>query len=294
MGHMTIEELEFKLGIVDDKAISAEDAKLDARTPEVQALWKSLARDAQIYSYSTPLFSLKKTSHGDVLRLAGSGTFLAKGSAHYILTAGHVWHEALKCGDYVGVTLREVYDHTCLLEVAHILTYEPDRPAAWNEWGPDLILLRIPDVRAGEIKAFKAFYEMQAGLRSLVTLDRNETYLLVGTPSVLGSYTQNHASVQLFGMWVGTPKTYTHNQWDYFDVEAALRPPSDANTFGGVSGGGLWRVQIYSPPGTDRIESVSVLEGVAFYELGTSKGEGIVRCHGLQSIQTVLDALPKA
>ena len=35
-----------------------------------------------------------------------------------------------------------------------------------------------------------------------MTHDRNETYLLVGTPSVLGSYTQNHASVELLGMWV--------------------------------------------------------------------------------------------
>jgi len=277
MADMTIEELE---------------AKLDAKTPEALALWKSLARDAQIYS--TPLFSLSKASEGDVLKLAGSGTFLAKAGAHYILTAGHVWHQALKSADYVGVTLREIHDHTCLLEVAHILTYEPDRPGIWNEWGPDLILLRIPDVRVGEIKAFKAFYEMEAGLRSLVTLDRNETHLLVGTPKVLGSYTQNHASVQLFGMWVGNPKIYTHNQWDYFDVKAALHPPSDANTFGGVSGGGLWRVQIYSPPGNGRIESAVVLEGVAFYELGTSKGEGVVRCHGLQSIQKVLDVLPNA
>jgi len=214
---------------------------------------------------STPLFALWKTSQSDVLKLAGSGTLLAKGGAHYILIASHVWHEVLKVADYVGVTLREVYDHTCILERPFILTYELDRPAAWNEWGPDLILLRIPDVSVGEIKAFKVFYEMEAGLRSLVTLDRNETYLLVGTPSVLGSYTRNHASVQLFGMWVGTPKTYTHNQWDYFDVKAALYPPSDANTFGGVSGGGLWRVQLYSPPESDRIESVFVLEGVAFY-----------------------------
>ena len=263
------------------------EAKLDANTPEAQALWNTLARGAQMYS--TPLFALSKTAQGDLLKLAGSGTLLAKGDTQYILTAAHVWHEMLKSADYVGVTLREVYDHTCLLETASIVPYGPERPASWGAWGPDLILLGIPAVRVGEIKAFKVFYEMDAGLSAMVTYDRNETYLLAGTPVVLGSYTQNHASVQLLGMWVGTPQLYTHEGWDYFDVKAALHPPSEANTFGGVSGGGLWRVQIYSAPETDRVESAVALEGVAFYELGTTKGEGIIRCHGIQSIREALD-----
>ncbi len=112
-GDMTIEELE---------------ASLDAKTPESETLWRRFARDAQICS--TPLFSLSKASGGDVLRLAGSGTLLAHDESHYILTAAHVWHEVLKHADFVGVTLREVYDHTCLLEVSTILTYGPERPKA--------------------------------------------------------------------------------------------------------------------------------------------------------------------
>ena len=226
---MTIEELE---------------AAIFAKTPEAEELWKTFAREAQMYS--TPLFALAKAPQGDLLNLAGSGTLLMKGDNHYILTAGHVWHEVLKDADFVGVTLREIYDHTCLLEASSILAYEPAHPAEWGELGPDVILLQIPAVRVGEIKAFKVFYEMDAGLKAMVTCDRNETYLLVGTPEVLGWYSQNHASVQLLAMWVGSPQLYTREGWDYFDVEAALHPSSEANTFGGVSGGGLWRVQIYS------------------------------------------------
>jgi hypothetical protein len=275
MTDMTLEELE---------------AKLDAKTPESQSLWNSLARGAQMYS--TPLFSVSKTARGDVLKLAGSGTLFAKVDAHYILTAAHVWHEMLKHADHVGVTLREVYDHTCLLQVDSIVAYEPEHPASWTAWGPDIVLLRIPEVRVGEIKAFKVFYEMDAALKGLVTHDRNETYVLIGTPIALGSYTQNHASVQLLAMWVGTPKLHIHEGWDYFDVKAALHPPSETSTFGGVSGGGLWRVQIYNPPGTERIDAAVVLEGVAFYELGTTKGEGMIRCHGVESIRKALAALP--
>lgn len=272
---MTIEELE---------------AAIFAKTSEAEELWKAFAREAQMYS--TPLFALAKAPHVAPLKLAGSGTLLMKGNYHYILTAGHVWHEVLKEADFVGVTLREIYDHTCLLETASIIAYEPEHPAEWGAWGPDVILLQIPSVRVGEIKAFKVFYEMDAGLKAMVTCDRNETYLLVGTPEVLGSYTQNHASVQLLAMWVGAPRPYTREGWDYFDVEAALQPSSEANTFGGVSGGGLWRVQIYSQPYTGQIASTMILEGQAFYELGTKNGKGVIRCHGAQSIRKALDLLP--
>jgi len=265
------------------------ETELFAKTPQADELWQRLGRDA--FMYSTPLFAVLNTSAGEVLRLAGSGTLLAKGNAHFILTAAHVWHEMLKGSNKVGVTLREIDDHSCMIETASIMPYEAEHPESWGEWGPDLVLQRIPPVRVGEIQAFKVFYEMDAGLSGLVTCDRNETYLLMGTPDVLGTYAQTHASVQMLGMWVGTPQCYRHGEWDYFDVQAALHPPSNANTFGGVSGGGLWRVQVYYNRDSARIDSVSALEGVAFYELGTTKGEGTIRCHGVESIRKALDAI---
>ena len=175
------------------------DEKLDAKTPEAARLWAMFARGAQIYS--TPLFSLKKTDEGHELNLTGSGTFVRQGDRYFILTAGHVWHEMLKKADFVGVTLREVHDHTCFIETKAIVPSGPDRPASWNEWGPDIIFLEIPAAGVGEIKAFKGFYEMDARMKAMIKADRNETYLLVGTPKVLGSYTQTYASVQLLGMW---------------------------------------------------------------------------------------------
>jgi hypothetical protein len=36
----------------------------------------------------------------------------------------------LKASSYVGVTLREVYDHTCLLETASLVPYEPEHPVS--------------------------------------------------------------------------------------------------------------------------------------------------------------------
>lgn len=60
-------------------------------------------------------------------------------------------------------------------------------------------------------------------------------------PKALRSYTHTHAhaSVKILGMWVGNPKSFTQNNWDYFDAKAALHPATRAESFGGVSGGAL-------------------------------------------------------
>jgi hypothetical protein len=61
-----------------------------------------------------------------------------------------------------------------------------------------------------------------------------------------------------------------------------------------MSGGGLWRVQFYPHSEKEEISSTIALEGVAFYELGTTEGKGIIRCHGTKSIQKVLESLMSA
>jgi hypothetical protein len=104
---------------------------------------------------------------------------------------------------------------------------------------PDIISLEIPQNRVGEVKAWKGFYEMEAGLKAMVDVDRSEAHLLVGTPSELGSFTQNHASVQILGMWDGAPMAVENGDWDYFDFKTRLQPHTQPGSFGGVSGGGL-------------------------------------------------------
>jgi hypothetical protein len=47
--------------------------------------------------------------------------------------------------------------------------------------GPDIIPLEIPVAKVGEIKAFRGFYEMDAGAMAMVKVDRSKTYLLAET-----------------------------------------------------------------------------------------------------------------
>jgi len=268
------------------------DAALNKNDEESLARWSQIARSAQMYS--TPLFALSAKHQGDLLTLAGSGTFLAYNDSYYILTAAHVWYERLRHADKIGVTLREHYDHACFLDRNMLVLFGPEKPVSWNEWGPDLVLLRIPPARVGEINAFKVFYDLDAGLRFQAKGERTETYLLVGTPKALGEYKQNHASVELMGFWVGLPVPFDHEGRTYIDVKAAIPPPSDVTTFGGVSGGGLWRVQIFCDEVTGKIDQRAILEGVAFYEFNVSSGCGTIRCHGIASIREVLAAIVDA
>jgi len=113
------------------------DEMLHADTPEATGIWESIARGGQLYS--TPLFSLRQTAAGDLLELAGSGTYLRKGERYFILTAAHVWHEMLKDSNFVGVTLREVDDHRCLIQMRSRPTVPFDLQFGMT-WDPTLLL----------------------------------------------------------------------------------------------------------------------------------------------------------
>jgi hypothetical protein len=116
--------------------------ELDAETPEATEQWNRIARDNWMYTVS--LFALSASPKGDVLALAGTCTLIAYESGHYILTAAHVWRKVLKGADKVGITLREIHDHTCLFEREAIVVSGPATMSSWTEWGPDVIFLRIP------------------------------------------------------------------------------------------------------------------------------------------------------
>jgi hypothetical protein len=88
--------------------------ELDALTSEATAEWNQIARDDWIYTAT--LFAWSHKPEGDLVSLAGTGRLVSYRDEHYILTAAHAWHQVLKRADRVGITLREVNDHSCLME----------------------------------------------------------------------------------------------------------------------------------------------------------------------------------
>jgi hypothetical protein len=217
--------------------------ELGSSSPAAIEEWHKIARDTAVYT--TTLFALSDSPAGDILKLAGTGTFVSYENRYYILTAAHVWHKKLKPAQRVGITLREDLQHRHFIETKNIAFSGPTRNTPWGEWGPDIICLLIPDVDVNTIKAFRSFNSFSIQESAAVNRRHMEAYFLIGTPERLGVYSQNQASVQTVISRVIPPTVHTENGYDYREVELQLQDQA-VDSFGGISGGGLWKVKIYA------------------------------------------------
>jgi hypothetical protein len=241
-----------------------------------------------IGGFTVPLF---KTISKEI-ELAGTGMLFTDRGSHYILTAAHVWEEKLKSAVKIGIGIQEDIANRFFVERALLVPCGPPIPSVWNEWGPDMTFLRIPEGLVGSINARRVFYSPTVdGIAT--PANPVEVWLLMGTPAALGTFTPAHAEVQVNGRFVGGGDVgyKTRGQLDYFDVKMDTSSPGTPKDFGGVSGGGLWRVQVYCSSSTGKIDWARSLEGVAFYQLPGENGSTVIRCHGPQSIARAFSAI---
>ena len=219
------------------------------------------------------------------VKFVGSGSLVFVGDSHYILTAAHVW-DALQSAPVLGITVTDNINHKFQIPVPAIVstTLQPDK-LDWSEWGPDLSLLRIPPEQVGGVKAFQVFEHIMAPPKPL-NVESLEVWVVVGAPGELGKFTPTHADLQISGRFVG-PDPVAHGQYDYFDFEMDSSAPDMPKSWGGMSGGGLWRVLVYHSPETGKIDWAQRLWGVVFWQFPLKGGYRIVRSHGHQSITAI-------
>jgi len=237
-------------------------------------------------NFSVALLAIHE--HPERLELAGSGTLIAIDEAHYILTARHVWDEVLLGADHVGITLTPDITHRFSIPSEDFATVGLPKPCAWNEWGPDLILLRIPAEHIGTIEAYRSFWN--PARRVDVHAEVIEVLVLMGTPAELGTISDVHADLQITGMFLGPEKLQQMGGFDYLDYEIQ-RSVGLPRHFGGVSGGGVWRVWVFCSLESGKIDWKMSFHGVAFYQLDIDSNPTTIRCHGPQSAQAVLRAV---
>lgn len=264
------------------------DAKeIEAKLRESEELRRSIVRD--LGSFTISILSLSESKKGEELRLVGTGTLVDAGGSHYILTAAHVWEEILKSSTKVGITLAEGIDHRYFIDVKTFVPSGPPKPETWSELGPDLIFLRIPKEHLGSINARRVFYSRAVDARTDLRVDHIEVWVLMGTPWELGTFTKTHADLDIRGFFVNTdPPRVTSGEYDYIDVEADATLPSAPTTFGGVSGGGLWKVLICCDCVTGKIDWARSLEGVAFWQFSVKDHHRVIRSHGPNSISAAM------
>jgi hypothetical protein len=227
-------------------------------------------------------------SHGtDLLKLAGTGTLAVVDGLYGILTAAHVWEDVLKSAVKLGITLTDNINHKYLMDVSGIVpTVIRDNASGWNEWGPDIAFLRIPSEYVGGIKAFQDFEDLKKPPKPL-GVESLECWVAMGTPEELGTFTQTHASVQISGDFVD-PRSYSRGEHDYYDFEIDTGRAGMPQSFGGFSGGGLWRVLVYQSAETGKVDWAQRLKGVIFWQSPLLEGRRMMRCHGPQSIVSLV------
>jgi hypothetical protein len=252
-----------------------------------------IVRDIGLFTVG--LLRVSQTAHGERLDLCGTGTLVWFAGVHYIMTAAHVWEDLCKgaAPARVGLTLRENLDHKYLIDRAAIVTTGPPTPAEWNEWGPDIVFLRVPPEHVGGIEVYRVFWNLARKRTPGVNAICIDLRVLMGAPYELGEFTEVHAELQITGMFsapeierhssMQAPETIRHD-YDYIDLDMDLTIPGVPQTFGGVSGGGLWRVFVYWSDATNEITWAKDIEGVAFHQSDLINGHRTIRCHGPQSI----------
>jgi len=252
-------------------------------------------------TFTVALLCVSQLEGRDVLELAGTGTLVQFRDFGGILTAAHVWRKKLREVQRFGITLKEAVEHKYLIDTKVVTPFITDPPWA-EEWGPDMAFLQLPadivrDILAiGLVNLYNLARKRSAGFNGLAV----DIRVLMGTPKSLGTFTDASAELQIIGMFqapdsgvfspLAAPNA-VRGEYDYIDLENDLTLPGVPQNFGGVSGGGLWRVLVYKSAQTGEILWVKELEGVAFYQSPIVNNHRVIRCHGPQSIGTALRLL---
>ena len=233
---------------------------------------------------------------------AGSGTLVTVGSMHGILTAAHVL-DNLPTRGQVGLVTHA--DDPSRFQKQTITMEHTDsivmRGKTFDQKGPDLAFLRLPQESIGWIAAKNSFYNLRkhrddvlAGkepTKSHVDLVTGMVHELTtkappGKPRVrLINFTAIFCGANLSAL-----RYLSNYELHYFEL---TNDPGFAlpQSFEGTSGGSAWRFYV-----TEKDGGIVVVErrlvGVPFYQALTDNGKREITCHGPKGVYgSFLDAI---
>jgi hypothetical protein len=236
---------------------------------------------AILMSYSVNLVGLRAEAE---YAHCGSGTLVRDGDRRCILTAAHCAEELLKW-DALGLVLVD-YPHRFLIPSGPPPVFIDTRGS--DEWGPDLAFLAIPPNKVGTIESVKSFYNLplrEGSMRAGKPDIERGLWAFVGAPASTSNLAApGNLEFAQTAHWAFVDRLHAIGDHDYVDVGI----PADASnlpaSFKGVSGGGLWQIDIFRDLGGRWGMTVPTLEGCAFYETAPANARIHIRCHGRRSI----------
>lgn len=254
-----------------------------------------------IYAYSSPLFL-------DGV-LAGSGTFITWADQYGILTAHHVPNNPVNSArrfDFSANSQQKLglalagYAHRFELDLRNLSIANIAGPIdiADPGRGPDLAVIKLGNSATVQaIAARKSFYRIDldpAGRLERSLFDdgifvicgaAKESEQTGGPELGFDEVTIEELTTYYGGLVPPSGRRFERDGYRYAELGIHHDGPDTLpSTFGGVSGGGLWRVEVTANPKEGYIASDPVLSGVAFYETEVIGHQGQIRCHAGDAI----------
>ncbi|HEX3526549.1 MAG TPA: hypothetical protein VH988_05740 [Thermoanaerobaculia bacterium] len=217
-----------------------------------------------------------------------AGTLCQVGNIRGIATAKHVWEQLSTETSFYG-----------LAGQAHV-ALRPDLVQPWipptsgtlpntDAQVPDLAFLRLFDHECTALEAYgKSFFSLDRRLADPgSTLYEEEGYWAVcGAPQTLIALERRSFPSLVYGTYV--QQRLEFDSWDYLNIALDLdENPDLPSSFGGVSGGGVWRTRFGTDEAATRFEIANRYRdifwvGVIFYQTSL-EGRSLI-AHGPRSI----------
>lgn len=246
----------------------------------------------RLVPYCTSIFGGSRRDDPQ-MQYCGSGTFVTAG-APSLLTAAHVW-EKMQRFEWVFLTLDsapiDVGRHPLAVD-RQVMTprfVSPRPPDGWGLSGPDVAIIGFPELHASRARLEKAFYDLDKRRADAITSkvrDHDGLWAVLGATSEQANVEEGVMNMTVFASTI-TGKD-ARDGYDYLDFRINREDrPRLPRSYRGISGAGLWRVDLRRLPNGDVVVPVGGvrLEGVAFYQKFEESGQlGFLKCHGRESI----------
>jgi hypothetical protein len=164
-----------------------------------------------------------------------------------------------------------------------------------SDSGPDLALLEIPQAFMPRILAHKSALNLSSQRDRFLakSFPEDALWAVTGISEALSDVRSLpdqslfEAIVRGRAFFGGIDQAHELHGWDYLDVGADISLEGVPNTFGGVSGGGLWQVQLaISETGQLSWNGERRFNGVAFWQSSVQGDRRVIRCHGPKGLFT--------
>ena len=248
----------------------------------------------EIKLYAISLLGVKEELSGEDLQLLGSGTLVKIENKYCILTAQHVT-PLLRKFKKIGLNLG-TFEHRLVID--SFLPIVKIGSSIGNPLEQDLAIITLPEYIIGTIKAKKLFWDISYHKDIILSKPIDLTISLCFLCGTIAEWTKIEVSSGAFGKVVGfrnlcgptgIEEYWIKQEFDYLKLSVRYENRTELpESFGGASGGGIWRVVLQRLDDGNITYSKPQLIGVAFYETEIQDDMRSIIGHGWRSIYEVV------